>query len=121
MVLIDTSVWIDFLRYNDDQLAQLLEFGQVMTHPYIVTELALGSLQNRKEFLTNLQNLPQATIYQRDINSFIDDNKLYSLGIGFVDVHLLASCQSMNIKLWTRDKRLSAIAKNFGFAYTDLQ
>ncbi|WP_410472462.1 hypothetical protein ACGTJS_00380 [Faucicola mancuniensis] len=104
------------MRYDDEQLAQLLEFWQVMTHSFVITELALGSLKNREKFLKNLDNLPKAMIYQDDINAFIKQNNLYSLGIGFVDVHLLASCQIMGIKLWTKEKRLANIATKLGLS-----
>lgn len=118
MVLVDTSVWIDHLRNNEPLLAQLLENNQVLVHPFVRGELALGNLPQRQNILGLLDNLPQAPVaFADEINLFIETHELFGLGIGFIDVHLLASTQlAVNAKLWTRDKRLAAVAARFNLS-----
>lgn len=108
MILVDTSVWIDHLRANEPALAKLLRQNQVFSHPFVRGELALGNLQQRSIILTAMDNLPQAPlVFDNEVNFFIENHKLFGLGIGYIDVHLLASTKMMgNSQLWTRDKRL---------------
>ncbi len=118
MILVDTSVWIDHLRQNDDALVHLLDDGRVLSHPCVTGELALGNLRNRDVIIGALQDLPQATIATHDeVLSFIEYHVLYGLGIGYVDAHLLAAARlSAGAALWTRDKRLHAASKRLGLA-----
>ena len=120
MVLVDTSVWIDHFRGNDSVLAELLIKNNVLTHPFVRGELALGNLRQRDSILNLLDNLPQASVaYYEEINFFIEKNALFGLGIGLIDVHLLASTQiAQNTKLWTRDKKLMAAAMLLNLAAT---
>jgi len=120
MILVDTSVWIDHLRANDQILAQLLMQDAVLIHPYVRGELALGNMQQRDVILNLLDNLPQATVaYADEVNFFIEKHALYGLGIGLIDVHLLAATQlSEKTTLWTRDKRLQAVANRLNLAAT---
>ena len=112
MVLVDTSVWIDHLRGNEPSLIHLLNWNLVLSHPFVRGELALGNLQQRQVVLSCLDNLPQApVVFADEISFFIDTHALFGMGIGLVDVHLLASTQlSANTRLWTRYKRLLAAA-----------
>ncbi len=116
MILADTSVWIDHLRRGDAELARLLDAGQVVTHPLVIGELALGNLQNRKIVLDALASLPQVTLASNDeVLHFIEDQSLFGRGIGFIDAHLLAAVQlSPGVSLWTRDKRLLAESVRLG-------
>ena len=120
MVLVDSSVWIDHFRKYDDVLAELLIKNNVLTHPFVRGELALGNLRQRESILNLLDNLPQARVaYAEEINFFIEKNTLFGLGIGLIDVHLLASTQiSQNTRLWTRDKKLMAAAMQLNLAAT---
>lgn len=120
MVLIDTSVWIDHLRYNEPQLVSLLKNNQVLGHPFVRGEIALGNLPQRQTILGLLDNLPQASVaFADEINPFIDSQSLYGIGIGLIDVHLLASTKlTPHTKLWTRDKRLFAAATRLNLAIT---
>ena len=120
MVLVDTSVWIDHFRGNDSVLAELLIKNNVLTHQFVRGELALGNLRQRDSILYLLDNLPQASVaYPEEINFFIEKNALFGLGIGLIDVHLLASTQiAQNTKLWTRDKKLMAAAMQLNLAAT---
>jgi predicted nucleic acid-binding protein len=118
MILVDSSVWIDHLRENDATLAQLLMQNHVLIHPFVRGELALGNLRQRTQILGLLDNLPQATVaYAEEINFFIEEHGLFGLGIGLIDVHLLASTKlAENAMLWTRDKRLMAAAMRLNIA-----
>jgi hypothetical protein len=112
MILVDSSVWIDHLRENDTVLAELLIQNKVLVHPFVRGELALGNLRQRDNILNLLDNLPQATIaYADEVNFYIEKHALSGLGIGLIDAHLLAATQlTPNALLWTRDKRLLAVA-----------
>lgn len=118
MILVDTSVWINHLRNNDPHLVCLLTENNVLGHPFVRGELALGNLRQRKEILTALDNLPQAPIaFTDEVNYFIEKHSLFGLGIGLIDAHLLASTQlSGNNRLWTQDKRLLAVANHLNLA-----
>ena len=107
MMLVDTSIWIDHLRQSNEKLVRLLGAGQVLAHPYVIGELALGNLRNRRAVLDALQGLPQATVATDDeVLHFIETNALFGIGIGYIDAHLLAALRlSPGTRLWTRDKR----------------
>jgi predicted nucleic acid-binding protein len=111
MVIVDTSIWVTHLRQGSRQLEKLLLDAEVMCHPFIVGELACGNLKNRTEIISLLQSLPMApTIEFDEFLFFIDRNHLMVKGVGFVDVHLLASAQLTGMPLWTTDKRLKSAA-----------
>ena len=119
MILVDTTVWIDHLRDNDPHLAGLLDAGAVLGHPWVTGELALGSLQNRVELLRLLDDLAQATIATAtEVRELVEQQELFSLGIGYVDAQLLAATMlTADAALWTRDRRLHAAAQRLGMAY----
>lgn len=121
MVLVDTSVWVGHLRSNEPRLAGLLTRNQVLSHPFVRGELALGNLRQRDLILSALDNLPQAPIaFADEVNFFIESHSLFGLGIGLIDVHLLAATQLMgNAKLWTRDKRLLAAASRLNLVMVE--
>lgn len=123
MILVDTSIWIDHLRSGDPRLVALLQNGNVLGHPWVVGELALGSLSHRDEVLSLLRNLPQATVAtDAEVLALIDRERLFGLGIGYVDAHLLASTRlSGGARLWTRDNRLRATAAQLEVDYRDAQ
>jgi len=118
VIIVDTSIWIDHLRNGDEQLVYLLSQAQVLMHPMIVGELACGYLQNRQELLVLWSKLPQATIASHEeVMVCIEQNHLMGKGIGYVDVHLLASAMlSQNALIWTRDKRLNQLANKLDLA-----
>ncbi len=106
-VLVDTSVWIAHFRKGEPRLVQLLEGEAILCHPFIVGELACGNLKNRSEILSLLQALPQAPQAETDeVLRLIDQNKLTGKGLGWVDVHLLASARLAQTPVWTLDKAL---------------
>ena len=112
MILVDTSVWIDHLRAGDRKLATLLEGAQILSHPFVKGELACGNLQNRSELLTLLSELPQVAVASdEEVLFFIEEHKLMGRGVGYIDAHLLAAVSlATPARLWTRDKRLAAVA-----------
>ena len=118
MILVDTTVWVDHLRAGDKGLAGLLEGGLVVTHPFVIGEIALGHLSPRDEVLRLLANLPTAIVAtDGEILEFIDTHKLFGRGIGYIDTHLLAAVKlSAGAALWTRDKRLHGMAAEMGLA-----
>ena len=118
MILVDTSVWIDHLRSGDANLAALLDAGRVLAHPFVIGEIALGNLKRRARLLEALQDLPQASVAaDAEILEFIEAGGLAGLGIGYVDVHLLASARlTAGSALWTRDRRLAEVAGRLGVA-----
>ncbi|WP_332774241.1 type II toxin-antitoxin system VapC family toxin [Phenylobacterium sp.] len=118
MILVDTSVWVDHLRSGDPDLAGRLEAGEVLSHPFVIGELALGALAQRATVLEALRNLPQATpATDEEVLDFIRAEALHGLGVGYVDAHLLASARlTRDARLWTRDRRLQDIAARLGVA-----
>ena len=118
MILVDTSVWVEHLRSASAILSALLEDGGVLGHPFVLGELALGNLRQRDDILRALRRLPQATSASHlEVLQFIDREALYGRGIGYVDAHLLAAARlTVGSKLWTRDRRLQAVADQLGLA-----
>ena len=121
MILVDTSVWVDHLRIGDAQLVALLERATVLMHPFVVGEMACGSLHDRVSILELLQDLPAAAVAEgEEVLGFIERHVLHGKGIGYVDVHLLASVAlTEGAKLWTRDKKLREVAQALGCAFED--
>ena len=123
MILVDTSVWVDHLRAGDKALTGLLDAGMVLTHPFVIGELALGNLRQRELVLNALSDLPCARIAtDAEVLHFIDRHVLFGRGVGYVDVHLLAGVRLMaGAELWTNDKRLHGIAAQLGLAFMPRQ
>ncbi len=119
MIVADTSVWAEHLRDGHPELASQLDSGMILTHPFVIGELALGHLRQRRVVLKALLNLPQATAAtDEEALHFIDSNTLFGRGIGYIDVHLLAAVRlTPGTRLWTHDKRLRAVATDLGLAF----
>lgn len=119
MVLADTSVWIAHFRHGEPKLAELLVRGSILIHPWILGELACGNLRDRHSIFADLGALPRVQLSpQADTLALIDERKLWGRGLGWTDVHLLASALLSQCALWTLDKRLSAAAADLGLALT---
>jgi predicted nucleic acid-binding protein len=111
-VLVDTSVWIDHLRRGNAALASLLENGEVESHPFVIGEIACGNLKRRGEILSLMDSLPKAVEADHDeVLALVESRKLAGCGLGWIDVHLLASALLGHTVLWTLDKRLSEQAR----------
>lgn len=119
MILVDTSVWADHLRSGEEGLSELLNGGQVLTHSFVIGELACGNLRNRTEVLDLLQKLPQAPLAsQEEVLFFVESNALMGQGIGFVDAHLLASTALGGAsRIWSYDKSLTRVASDLHLDY----
>lgn len=118
MILVDTSVWVDHLRRGNDRLGTLLRDEQVLGHAFVLGELACGNLRNREEILDLLASLPQAPpAGHAEALGFLERERLHGLGIGWVDVHLLASARLARAPLWTLDRRLARTAKSLALAF----
>lgn len=115
MVLVDTSVWVDFLRRGNSSLTELLEQGRVCTHQIILGELACGNISGRANFLSLLYDLPacDASTHE-EVLTFIEENKAFGKDVGFFDLHLLCSALISSIPLWTFDGNLIKLSKKFG-------
>jgi predicted nucleic acid-binding protein len=118
IVLADTSIWIDHFRRGDLKLAQFLDRGDVVMHPFVIGELALGHVPKFAEMIDDLQTIPKAIVANADeVLIFISDRKLSGSGIGYVDAHLLAAAAlGPETLVWTRDKRLNAVAQSLSLA-----
>ena len=121
-VLADTSIWVDHFRRADVQLVSFLDHGDVVAHPFVIGELALGNLPQRDQALRELQDLPQAKVAtDREVLYFVDRHRLFGLGVGYVDAHLLAAVSlTAGAGLWTRDRRLGRAADRLGLAISPL-
>jgi predicted nucleic acid-binding protein len=119
-VLLDTSVWIKHFRASNLEVVRLLEQELIVSHQYVIAELACGSLKSRSETIGYLQDLMQLqTIAIPDVMEFIEARQLYSRGIGLVDAQLLAAALlSPNTLLWTHDTRLEDVAKELNVCYS---
>jgi predicted nucleic acid-binding protein len=116
-MLVDTSVWVDHFRRGDAELAKLLESGEVECHPFVIGELACGNLHARAEILALLRKLPQTPLVDHDeALAFVDNYRLTNSGLGWIDVHLLASARLGGTVLWSRDRKLAAAARRVGLA-----
>jgi predicted nucleic acid-binding protein len=112
MILADTSIWVYHLRDRHPGLTELLFKGKVVCHPFIIGELACGNLQNRWEIITLMKALPMAIQAEHDeVLCFIEDHRLMGMGLGYIDVHLLASALLSGISIWTQDNPLKRAAR----------
>lgn len=119
MTLVDTSVWVNFLRVGDVRMEALLDTAAVATHPLVIGELALGNLTNRGSFLAMLLKLPDVPVaIESEVLDLIERHELMGKGVGIVDAHIAASARLAGLPLWTLDKRLNAVAHDLGI-YTN--
>ena len=118
MVLVDTNIWINHFRKTDPDLVTCLNQGSVACHPFIIGELAAGNLKNRAEILKLFHSLPSThTVDFQEYLEFVEVRKLMGKGLGFVDIHILASAVLSGTVLWTGYKRLSKAADDLGVSY----
>jgi predicted nucleic acid-binding protein len=111
VILVDTSVWIEHFRRGNDRLKTLLFDEQVLCHPFVIGELACGTLQKRSDILSMLKALPEAQLLeQEEVLSFLETRRVYGRGIGWVDAHLLGSTLLTGCRLWTFDRPLRRAA-----------
>jgi hypothetical protein len=115
VTLVDTSVWVDHFRSGNETLGSLLHVDQVLTHPFVIGELACGALRNRREILALLETLPSARVAGHDeVLAFVEGHRLFGRGIGWIDAHLLASALLSRARLITIDRPLARLAAAVG-------
>jgi len=121
MVLIDTSVWIRSLVGQEPfrgEVDRLLARKEAVGHVLVFGELLMGDRGGRKDFLDRYELLPHAGLLpHRDVVAFVRRHHLHGLGVGWIDVHLLASAAAGRFQLWTADSRFAATAADLGVAY----
>jgi predicted nucleic acid-binding protein len=116
LILADTSIWIDHFRSENREMRKHLQQGNIVMHPFVIAELALGSLRERAKTLALLDLLPQVRMPNlAEVRLMIEARRLYSMGIGLIDTHLIASVfVNSPVVLWTRDKPLRKVAEDLG-------
>jgi predicted nucleic acid-binding protein len=121
-ILADTSIWIDHFRQSDPALSSLLSERAVLLHPFVLGEIALGRISGLSDVMATLRLLPQALVAGADaVIGSIEKDRLGGSGIGYVDAHLVTSTRmTPEARLWTRDKRLRAVAERLAIAAPDL-
>jgi len=119
VILVDTGVWIDHLRRGDPRLSGMLERGDILGHPWVTGELALGHLHRREVVLHLIRQLPQATVATpAEILEFIERHELFGRGVGYVDAQLLSATRlTRDARLWTHDRLLRQAAERLGVAF----
>jgi predicted nucleic acid-binding protein len=120
VILVDSSIWIDHLRSPQPSLEALLAAGRVVCHPFVIGELACGHLRQRQKMLAQLGELDQLPVVSHDeALAFVEARALAGRGVGWADVHLLASALVARAQLWSRDKRLAAVAAELGLVFVE--
>jgi predicted nucleic acid-binding protein len=121
LILVDTSVWVDHLRRPEPALDYLILTGQVVGHPYVTGEVALGDVRAWDETVSALQELVQARVAsEAEFLALISNERLAATGMGFVEIHILASCRiTPDTRLWSRDKRLARYADRLGIGWQE--
>lgn len=119
MVLVDTSIWVSHLRESHPRMVSLLNDGDVVCHPFIIGELSCGNLTNRSEILSLLDSLPMVDqVEHEEVLQFVESNDLMGRGLGYVDVHLLASAVLCGASIWTLDRKLRTVSSELGVCYS---
>lgn len=120
MILVDTSVWVDHFHQGTPTLASLLEEESVVMHPFVIGELACGSLKNRKEILQLLSALPGVPVAsEAEVLAMIEHRKLMGRGLGYIEMHLIASAILSGIRIWSRDHQLAKAAAALKLHFVD--
>jgi predicted nucleic acid-binding protein len=122
VILVDTSVWVDHLRSSEQRLIDVLNAGELVTHPFVIGEIALGNLPNRNTVLRLMADLPGVVVAEdAEVRTLIERQHLFGSGLGYVDCHLLAATVlTPDTSLWTRDRRLFRVAFRLGVATGDV-
>jgi predicted nucleic acid-binding protein len=121
MVLVDTSVWIRFLANRAPhaaQLERLLSLNEIVAHELVYGELLIGDRGGRRKLLAKYERMPHARLVPHShVVEFVEARSLHGRGMGWIDIHLLASALIERLRLWTADPRFSAVAQELGISY----
>ncbi|MDE0834872.1 MAG: PIN domain-containing protein [Akkermansiaceae bacterium] len=118
-VLVDTNIWIEFLKQPLPELGELIAEERVVTHPCVIGEVLVGNVQQRpviRQFLLSLPMAVEADI--TEVLAMTESRNLFGRGLQWNDVLLLAAAKLTSAHLWTRDKRLAEAAEEFGIGWT---
>ena len=117
MILVDTSVWIEYLNRDRELLEHLIAADEVLIHPFVIGELACGGLPAREQVMKELHEMPRSPVASEpDTLDFIERNRLMNTGLNYIDVHLLAAASSAKTPLWTFDRKLRTAALGLNLA-----
>ena len=118
MVLADTSIWADHFRSPNPLMTDYMAGDRLLMHPFVVGELVMGHLPNRFAIVRSLREMDQVIRATDDeVLAVVEREKIQGLGVGWIDAHLLVSVLiTPEAMLWTRDRRLNALAQRFGCA-----
>ena len=120
MILVDSSVWINHFRRTEPRLQELLVHELVSLHPFVLGELACGNLHKRAKTIAQLEMLPAAAVASEpQVRHLLESRRLWGTGLGWIDMHLLASALIDGLRLWTADRAVAAAAKRLGVAFPD--
>lgn len=120
MILVDTSVWVDHFHRGASAMASLLEEESVVTHPFVIGELACGNLKNRNEVLHLMSTLPAVPVAtEAEVLAMIERRKLMGRGLGYIDVHLVASAVLSGSRIWSRDRQLAGAAAELKVGFVE--
>lgn len=118
MILVDTSVWANHLRSAEPRLDGLLKNRRVILHPFVLGELACGNLPQRAGTIASLEELPVAAVASEpEVRHLLESKRMWGTGLGWVDMHLLASVLIEDSMLWTADRAMASAAKQLGIAF----
>jgi predicted nucleic acid-binding protein len=121
VVLVDTSIWIRYLSNHfpeADHLDVLLDQEEVVGHELVYGELLVGDLGGRRQFLLSYRQIAQATTLKHsEVVEFVTARRLNGNGVGWIDVHLIASALIDGAKVWSADPRFRAMAGGLGVEY----
>jgi len=118
MILADTSVWIDHLRTLNPEMQTLLRNKRILMHPFVIGEIACGTLRERTALLASLRDLRQSRLAaNEEVFELIERRRLWGRGISWVDAHLLASALLTRCRLWSFDQQLQAAAHFLNIDY----
>ena len=121
MILVDSSIWIRHFRHPDPRLQALVEYQLLLLHPFVLGELACGKLSQRPATIAYLRRLARASIVpEESLHQLLNSRRLWDKGLGWIDLHLLASVLVDHSRLWTADAALSAAARTCGVEYPPL-
>ena len=112
MILADSSVWIDHVRRGNPALVSALHEGSIVVHPFVIGELACGTMRRRAGVLADLSRMPQITAAEHEeVMTLVEARRLAGTGIGWTDAHLIAAALIARVDLWTLDRALGDVWK----------
>ena len=118
MILVDSSVWINHFRHTDPRLQELLVRDLVSLHPFVLGELACGNLHKRAETIAYLEMLPAAAVApELQVLHLLENRHSWGTGLGWIDMHLLASALIGGLRLWTAGGAVAGAGERLGVAF----